>query len=163
MTLQGYELRTPQFDMSKWKKMYPQAPANDDLFFIPRARNSPIKSSFMKVSGLPDKLKIFRISGSKYWQVRIFTNGRYIGRSLKTTDTDEAKTFAKSFYETLRTRENLGVVALTDAPVVIRERQNYLHDLIEEVLFAEQEKVQRDEIKHASYVMAKIRLEGLIF
>jgi len=42
-------------------------------------------------------------------------------------------------------------------------RQAYLHDLIDEVLFAEQEKVQRDEIKHGSYVMAKIRLEGLIF
>ena len=55
------------------------------------------------------------------------------------------------------------VTTSTDATVSTREYQDFLHDLIEEVLFAEQEKVKRDEIKHASYVMTKIRLEGLIF
>lgn len=117
----------------------------------------------MQIAGLPDKLKIFRISGSKYWQVRIFSNGRYLGRSLKTTDINEAKAFAKIFYNTLLTSEKLAVAAFTDASFVMRDRQNFLHDLIEEVLSAELEKVKRDEIKNASYVMAKIRLEGLIF
>ena len=141
-----------------------QASANDDFFLMPRARNSPIKSSCMQVEGLPKKLKIFRISGSKYWQVRIFSNGRYLGQSLKTTDIDEAKTSAKNFYETVVMHGKVAVVTTsTDATVSTREYQDFLHDLIEEVLFAEQEKVKRDEIKHASYVMAKIRLEGLIF
>jgi len=78
------------------KNMNSYASANDDFFFTPRARNSPIKSSFMQVEGLPEKLKIFRISGSKYWQVRIFIHGRYIARSLKTTEVSEAKVGAKT-------------------------------------------------------------------
>jgi integrase len=143
--------------------MHLQAPANDDFFFIPRARNSPIKSSYMAVEGLPSKLKIFRISGSKYWQVRIFSGGRYLGRSLKTTEVDEAKTLAKNFYETVVMHGKVDVAAATDAAVLTMVHQNFLHDLIQEVLFAEQDKVKRDEIKHASYVMTKIRLEGLIF
>jgi integrase len=143
--------------------MHLQAPANDDFFFIPRARNSPIKSSYMAVEGLPSKLKIFRISGSKYWQVRIFSGGRYLGRSLKTTEVDEAKTLAKNFYETVVMHGKVDVAAATDAAVLTMVHQNFLHDLIQEVLLAEQDKVKRDEIKHASYVMTKIRLEGLIF
>ncbi len=143
--------------------MHLQAPANDDFFFIPRARNSPIKSSYTAVEGLPKKLKIFRISGSKYWQVRIFSGGRYLGRSLKTTEVDEAKAFAKSFYETVVMHGKVDVTAATDAAVLTMSHQNFLHDLIQEVLLAEQDKVKRDEIKHASYVMTKIRLEGLIF
>lgn len=38
-----------------------------------------------------------------------------------------------------------------------------LHDLIQEVLLAERDKVERDEIRHNSYVMTQIRLEGLVF
>ena len=139
------------------------ASANDDFFFTPRARNSPIKSSFMQVEGLPEKLKIFRISGSKYWQVRIFIHGRYIARSLKTTEVSEAKVGAKDFYEIHVMRGQVNSVMASDFDHAAVNRQAYLHDLIDEVLFAEQEKVQRDEIKHGSYVMAKIRLEGLIF
>jgi len=140
--------------------MHLHAPANDDFFFIPRARNSPIKSSFLQISGLPEKLKIFRIAGSKYWQVRIFSFGRYVSRSLKTTDVDEARLFAKVFYEDLVAR---GAVLDSAAPDTEVDEQHLLHDLIEEVLRRELERVSRDEIKKESWLMTKIRLEGLIF
>jgi hypothetical protein len=74
---------------------------NDSLFANPRARNAPIKSSLRPVSGLPGKLKIFRIAGSKYWQVRMYNSGKYTTQSLKTTDTEEAKSQAKIFFEGL--------------------------------------------------------------
>ena len=145
--------------------MYLHAPANDDFFFIPRARNSPIKSSFMQVEGLPEKLKIFRIAGSKYWQVRIFSHGRYIGKSLKTTDVHEAHVLAKNFYNELVMRGQVDVLAVPegDALLIMRKNQYLLHDLIEEILQSELERVARDEIKKESWLMTKIRLEGLIF
>ena len=68
--------------------------SNDSTFHIPRARNAPIKSSMTAVDGLPPKLKIFRIAGSKYWQMRLYNMGRYTTQSLKTTDIEEAKTFS---------------------------------------------------------------------
>jgi integrase len=136
--------------------------SNDSTFHTPRARNAPIKASLTSVEGLPSKLKIFRIAGSKYWQMRLYNMGRYSTQSLKTTDVEQAKVFAKDVFESLVGSgayiPRKGVQVFT-----VEINQLLLHSLIEEVLHAEEEKVQRDEIKHASYVMSKIRLEGLIF
>ena len=147
------------------KKMHLITSANDDFFFIPRARNSPIKSSFMQVEGLPEKLKIFRIAGSRYWQVRVFSYGRYISRSLKTTDVHEAHVCAKDFYDTLVARGQIEALLLEENTALLKMQKNQqlLHDLIEDVLRQELERVTRDEIKKESWVMTKLRLEGLIF
>ena len=119
----------------------------------------------MQVEGLPEKLKIFRIAGSKYWQVRIFSHGRYIGKSLKTTDVHEAHVLAKIFYNELVMRGQVDVLAVPDGDALLVERRNQylLHDLIEEILQSELKRVARDEIKKESWLMTKIRLEGLIF
>lgn len=137
------------------------SPANEDFFFTPRARNSPIKSSMTTLEGFPDKLKIFRIAGSKYWQVRLFNNGKYISRSLKTTDSDEAKEYGKKFYF-----EQIGNNVVFDSNITESSKlinQDLLYDLIQEVLSIESQKVKRDEIKNSSFIMTKGRLEGLIF
>ena len=108
---------------------------------------------------------IFRIAGSKYWQVRIFSHGRYIGKSLKTTDVHEAHVLAKLFYNELLMRGQVDVLAVPDGDALLVERRNQylLHDLIKELLQSELERVARDEIKKESWLMTKIRLEGLIF
>ena len=136
--------------------------SNDALYHLPRSRNAPIKSSFTTVEGLPSKLKIYRIAGSKYWQMRLYNLGRYKTQSLKTTDVDEAKLFATQIFEDMQAS---GAYVSKKASLEISETRNHqlLHDVIQEVLLAEEQKVRRDEIKHGSYVMAKIRLEGLIF
>jgi integrase len=140
---------------------YMKAPANDDFYFNPRSRNAPIKSSFKQVDGLPEKLKIFRIAGSKYWQVRVFNQGRYISRSLKTTDLAEAQAAAKNFYQGLCLP--LLPVEPKATATNLANRHHVWHDLIEEVLQTEMTRVVRDEIKKESWVMGKLRLEGLIF
>jgi integrase len=114
------------------------------------------------VEGLPDKLKIYRISGSKYWQMRLYNLGRYTIQSLKTTDLEEAKGLAVEIFNDLVAS---GAYVSQAQVKLMSEACNHrlLHDAIEEVLTAEQDKVSRDEIKQASYVMTKIRLEGLIF
>jgi integrase len=136
--------------------------SNDATYDVARVRNAPIKSSMLAIDGLPKTLKIYRIAGSKYWQMRYYYLGRYTIQSLKTTCLEEAKKFAFQIYESLVAS---GVYIPKDANTVILgvSNQQMLHDLVGEVLLAEQEKVSRDEIKQASYVMSKIRLEGLIF
>ena len=136
--------------------------SNDAVYHPPRVRNAPIKSSMTTIEGLPSKLKIYRISGSKYWQMRFYNLGRYTIQSLKTTSLEEAKVFATQIFQSLV--ESGAYIPRTGACAIPQaSRQQFLHDVIDEVLLAEQEKVRRDEIKHASYVMAKIRLESLIF
>jgi integrase len=136
--------------------------SNDCNFNVPRVRNAVIKSSITSVDGLPAKLKIYRIAGSKYWQMRLYNMGRYTIQSLKTTQIEEAKVFAIQISQNLV--ETGGYVDKTEKTVITEAcNQQLLHDLIEEVLMAEEEKVRRDEIRQASFVMAKIRLQGLIF
>lgn len=147
------EIHTPTFT---------EQSSNDPCFHLPRDRNAPIKSSMTSVEGLPEKLKIYRISGSKYWQMRLYNLGRYTIQSLKTTDLEEAKDFAFQIFHNL---VESGAYVPKEQVHLFSEACNHrlLHDVIEEVLLAELEKVSRDEIKQASYVMTKIRLEGLIF
>lgn len=137
--------------------------ANEDYFFIPKARNSPIKASFTSVEETSETLKIYRIAGSKYWQVRIFITGKYITKSLKTTELEEAKVIAKKFYDQL---VNEGITSGLKASSQIDKKinnQELLYDFIQELLRKENEKVRRDEIKIGTYLMMKCRLEGYIF
>ena len=138
-------------------------PANDSLFAKPRARNAPIKSSLRPVSGLPDKLKIFRIAGSKYWQVRMYNYGKYTSQSLKTTDMEEANSQAKIFFEGLEFAGEYQERYKKSEPIPEMRNQMLLHDLIQEIIDSEQAKVSRDEITYGSFLMTKNRLESHIF
>jgi integrase len=141
----------------------PVGAVNDEHFFLPRVRNAPIKSSMTCIDGLPKKLKIYRIAGSKYWQLRFYHQGRYTMQSLRTTDFEEAQGLAKVFFHNFEASGSYVPPMTKSAELTPLQNQQLLHDLIEEVLSAELEKVHRDEIKHGSYVMSKIRLEGLVF
>ena len=137
--------------------------ANDLAFNVPRSRNTVIKSSMTTIDGMPKKLKIYRIAGSKFWQMRYFTQGKYFSKSLKCLDLEEAKKSAISIYESLQA-QGLGSDDKSKKPFVDGlQNQHLLHDLIEEILATELDKVQRGEIKHGSYVLTKIRLESLVF
>jgi len=136
---------------------------NDSLFANPRARNAPIKSSMRPVSGLPDKLKIFRIAGSKYWQVRMYNYGKYTTQSLKTTDMEEANSQAKIFFEGLEFAGEYQERYKRNEPIPEMRNQMLLHDLIQEIVDNELAKVSRDEITYGSFLMTKNRLESHIF
>jgi integrase len=136
---------------------------NDSLFANPRARNAPIKSSLRPVFGLPDKLKIFRIAGSKYWQVRMYNYGKYTTQSLKTTDMEEANSQAKIFFEGLEFAGEYQERYKRSEPIPEMRNQMLLHDLIQEIIDSELAKVSRDEITYGSFLMTKNRLESHIF
>jgi integrase len=137
--------------------------SNDACFHQPKVRNSPIKSSMAEVDGLPKTLKIYRIAGSKYWQVRLYARGRYLSKSLKTTEREEALQLARVFFEEASSSGAYLPKAARPGELTLPQSQALLHDAVLEVLAQELEKVKRDEIKHGSYVMSKIRLEGVIF
>jgi integrase len=152
-----YELCTVMTQAQAWAAMA----ANEDFFHLPRARNSPIKSSLAIVDGLPKTLKIYRIAGSRYWQVRVYLLGRYVTQSLKTTDMEEAKSLAHDFWQ--RQLAARHVVMQPHSSEIHVSSFKLWHDLIQEVLVAERARVERDEIRGNSYVMTQIRLEGLVF
>jgi hypothetical protein len=66
------------------------------------------------VPGYPDKLKIYRIAASCFWQVRCYeqTTGKTVQRSTGLTDKREAIKFAKHLYEQLAFNR-LNAVAMT--------------------------------------------------
>ena len=115
------------------------------------------------VSGLPDKLKIFRIAGSKYWQVRMYNYGKYTTQSLKTTDMEEANSQAKIFFEGLEFAGEYQERYKRSEPIPEMRNQMLLHDLIQEIIDSELAKVSRDEITYGSFLMTKNRLESHIF
>lgn len=59
----------------------------------------PIKDTLQSIKGYPDKLKIYMMPASTYWQVRYFDGFKTLKRSTKTADKREAIAFAKTFYE----------------------------------------------------------------
>jgi hypothetical protein len=79
-------------------------PANDDSFGSQRARSVPVLSSMSTVRGYPSKLKIFRIRGSRFWQVRCYIEGRMYVRSTRSEQKLNAVEFAKLFYDELLIR-----------------------------------------------------------
>jgi integrase len=137
--------------------------ANEPFFHTPRSRNTPIKATLQTVEGLPKKLKLFRILGSKYWQLRYFHKGEYLIRSLKTSSLEEARDAARIFFESLNAFEIVDQSDAIDPKQIAVNNQHLLHDLIKEILLEEHQKLKRDEIVRGSYVMTQIRLEGLIF
>lgn len=137
--------------------------ANETFFASPRARNAPIKSSFQSLPDLPAKLKIYRIAGSRYWQVRVYNLGRYTSKSLKTTDLEEAKQLARAFFESMNDSGEYKHKRHAKQPLSHQDNLELLHSLTQEILTTEVQKAARDEIKHGSYLMTKNRLEHYVF
>ena len=86
--------------------MTSQHSANDSIYTSRVARSMPVLASLTPVHGYPSKLKIYRIAGSRFWQVRCFMSGRMHVRSLRTIDKSTATELAKRFYEELLVKHN---------------------------------------------------------
>jgi len=76
-------------------------PANDASFSSQRTRSVPVLSSMSTIRGYPSKLKVFRIRGSRYWQMRCYMAGRMVVRSTRSQAKQQAIDIAKRFYDEL--------------------------------------------------------------
>jgi integrase len=79
--------------------------ANDQLH--QRERTVPIPNTITAVAGYPNKLVVFKIAASKFWQVRCFVAGRTHRRTTKTTSLKHAQRFARWFYESLLAKRHI--------------------------------------------------------
>lgn len=73
--------------------------ANDAV--AARTRTVPIPQSITPVPGYPQKLVVFKIAASRYWQMRCWIAGKTYRRSTKTTSLRAAQSAARQFFEQL--------------------------------------------------------------
>ena len=66
-----------------------------------RERTGPIPDTLTPVPGYPQKLAVFKIAASRFWQVRCWVAGRTYRRSTQTQSLRMAQSFARQFYEQL--------------------------------------------------------------
>jgi integrase len=133
--------------------------ANDHFYVINTSNSQVIKSSLVSLAGFPKTLKIYRIFGSKFWQVRIYLNGKYISKSLRTIDFNEATRLAREFFDELKLKHPRELLAVTRP----QNNKEIIAKGIESIISTDQDRVRRDEIKRSSSKIMKGRLEGEIY
>ena len=80
------------------KKIAPNTPQSLPELKPKKSRsNTPIPSTLQTVKGLPDTLKLYKVPASDFYWVRLY-NANWIKRSTRTTNKNDAITFAKNFY-----------------------------------------------------------------
>ena len=92
--------------------------ANDDTVRgALRHRTVPIPATIHAVPGYPQKLSVYKIAASKFWQVRCWIAGQTHRRSTKTSQLRTAQSFARLFYEQLlATHYNAHDSVVTNTP-----------------------------------------------
>ena len=121
--------------------------ANDRMWAAAPCRTSPLPGTMRGVPGYPDKLRIYMIGASPFWQVRCFFHDKMHTRSLRTTDARRALRGAQAFYEELTARHAAPAVH-SDRPAA---RQGPLfRDAAEMLVESERARVQRGTFSAAS-------------
>ena len=137
--------------------------ANDQLH--KRERTVPIPNTITAVAGYPIKLVVFKISASKFWQVRCFIAGRTHRRTTKTTSLKQAQRFARWFYESLLVQQHVHVerasTGRTDTQHLVQAPALLNFGAIAAQVFAnEQARVERGELGIGSLRMFRNRLDA---
>ena len=73
-----------------------------------RERTVPIPETLTPVPGYPQKLCVFKIAASRFWQVRCWVAGRTYRRSTQSQSLRMAQSFARQFYEQLMAKHYSG-------------------------------------------------------
>jgi hypothetical protein len=69
---------------------------------------------FKHIPKYPTALQIYKIPASKFWQVRMFVDRKYIRKSTKCIEEHDAIEFAKEFYDTIRINQRLDINVHSD-------------------------------------------------
>ena len=135
--------------------------ANDRL--IQRTRTVPIPSSITAVPNYPNKLVVYKIAASKYWQVRCWHAGRTYKRSTKTCNLVLAQRFARWFYEDLLLKYSQHAsLYSTTANDSNNPAQMTFGAVVAQVYANEQARVERGEYGAGSLRMFRNRLDAHI-
>lgn len=141
-------------------------PANDASYANRQARSLPVLSSMSSVRGYPSKLKIFRIRGSRFWQMRCFLDGKMYVRSTRKLERHEAVETAKRFYEELLVRyrqQGEGEIAILDQLQRKDVSENYVFQSVcDKALEIERGRMMRGELSLQSFKALRNRMNKQI-
>jgi integrase len=132
--------------------------ANENYFSLHTSNSQVIKSSLTGIEDFPRTLKIYRIFGSRFWQVRIYLNGKYISKSLRTIDLEEAKRLAIDFFNSVKAQHPRAIFSMLEK----QSTEAIFAKAIDYIIASYQEKVRRGEIKNGTARLTRLRLEGCI-
>ena len=144
-----------------------RAAANDDLSAAKRERTVPIPATITRIPGYPDKLCVYKMEASKFWQVRCWIAGRTYRRSTKTQSLRLAQSFARTVYEEWLAGNYQSVPdptgATVKAPKVLQKGKVVTFGALATQLFANEEaRVGRGEWTAGSLQVLRNRLDSFI-
>ena len=138
-----------------------------------RHRTVPITATITAVPGYPDKLAVFKIAASRFWQVRCWIAGTTHRRSTQTTSLRSAQSFARQFYEQLLARRYYSApdflresdLFSTKSPKSVNNvKPNQTFGALAAQMYAnEQARQERGEISISSVQVLRNRLDAHIF
>lgn len=136
--------------------------ANDRL--IQRTRTVPIPSSITAVPNYPNKLVVYKIAASKYWQVRCWHAGRTHKCSTKTCNLVLAQRFARWFYEALLVKQSTHSSLINETKLEQSNNSSHLSfgAVAAQVYANEQARVERGEFGYGSLQVFRNRLDAYI-
>jgi len=140
--------------------------ANDQLH--KRERTVPIPNTITAVAGYPNKLVVFKIAASKFWQVRCFVAGRTHRRTTKTTSLKQAQRFARWFYESLLAKCHVSQIETTTPTVASSNRKTNepqaltFGAIAAQVYANEHARMERGEFGAGSLRMFRNRLDAYV-
>ena len=137
--------------------------ANDESAPQKRERTVPIPSTITRVPGYPDKLCVYKMDASCYWQVRCWIAGRTYRRSAKTQNLRIALRFAGAMYEEwLAQNYRSGADREAQSPAVGSTSTTTFGRLAEQLYANEQGRVRRGEWTVGSLQVLRNRLDTFI-
>jgi hypothetical protein len=133
-----------------------------------RERTVPIPTSITPVPGYPQKLVLYKMEASKFWQVRCWIAGRTHRRSTRTQSLRVAQSYARTFYEQLLAQSASLLPTVTakledvqHTPRTIKPQHTFAA-LAAQMMANEQARVDRGEFSLGSLKVLHNRLDAHI-
>lgn len=134
-----------------------------------RDRTVPIPETLTPVPGYPQKLVVFKMAASRFWQVRCWVSGRSRRRSTQTESLRLALNFARQFYEQLLAEQHVQHLAQQaelpglPAPTLPQAPSSpHFGELAAEVMRHEQARATRGEFSLGSWQVMRNRMDAHI-
>lgn len=128
-----------------------------------RERTVPIPETIIAVHGYPEKLAIFKIAASKFWQVRCWHNGKTFRKSTKSQAKRSALIFARIFYEQLMAtniKNDVSLIYNKSLNETVPNKQSTFGALAAKMFANEQAREKRGEYSYESVKVLRNRLDA---
>ena len=128
-----------------------------------RERTVPIPETIIAVHGYPEKLAIFKIAASKFWQVRCWHNGKTFRKSTKSQAKRSALIFARIFYEQLMAtniKNDVSLIYNKSLNEAAPNKQSTFGALAAKMFANEQAREKRGEYSYESVKVLRNRLDA---